>query len=256
MGSKTDSPVVDLNALRRSCADCSLRTLCLPAGVDLSELDRLDEVIQRPSPLARNQHLFHTHDPFRAIFVVRSGSLKTVQYDSDADVQIMGFHLPGEVLGLDAMASDHHRCDALALERTSVCAVPMSALERTASQLPSLQRQLHRIMSREMAHDQVHLAALGRRAARDRLALFLYDLSRRLVQSGHSGTAFRLPMSRDEIANYLGLALETVSRLLNQLADDGLVTIDRRQIRIEHPEGLAHLAGQEVDESGASRAKR
>lgn len=255
MGSDSDGSVVDLRALRRSCRDCSLRTLCLPAGVDIGELDQLDRVVQRPSPLGRHQSLFHTGDPFRSIFVVRSGSLKTVQYASEADAQIMGFHLPGEVLGLDAIATNTHRCDAIALERTSVCAVPMSDLERAASQVPSLQRQLHRIMSREMVHDQAHLAALGRRAARDRLALFLYDLSYRLVQSGHSGTAFRLPMSRDEIANYLGLALETVSRLLNQLADDGLVTIDRRQIRIEHPERLAQMAGQGFDDPSEPWAK-
>ncbi len=256
MGSNSDCSVIDLDALRRSCADCSLRTLCLPAGVDLSELDRLDEVVQRPSPLARNQHLFHTGEPFRSIFVIRSGSLKTAQYSGDADVQIMGFHLPGEVVGLDAIASGQHCCEAIALERTSVCALPMRAIERTAAQLPSLQRQLHRIMSREMGHDRVHVAALGRRAARDRLALFLYDLSQRLVQSGHSGTAFRLPMLREDIANYLGLALETVSRLLNQLAEEGLVSIDRRQIRIEHPDGLASLAGQAPDEPPEPRAQR
>jgi len=256
MGSSDDPAVVDLNALRRSCQDCSLRTLCLPAGVDIGELDQLDQLVQRPAPLARNQSLFHTGDPFRSIFVVRSGSLKTVQYAHDADAQIMGFHLPGEVLGLDAIATNSHHCDAIALERTSVCAVPMNDIERTASRVPSLQRQLHRIMSREMAHDRAHMAALGRRAARDRLALFLYDLSYRLVQSGHSGTAFQLPMLRDDIANYLGLALETVSRLLNQLADDGLVTIDRRHIRIEHPEKLAQMAGQGIGDPSDSQAER
>lgn len=235
--------LVNLHALRRSCADCSLRALCLPAGIELEELDRVDAVVQKPAPLARGERLFAAGEPFKFIHIVRSGSLKTVQTGEDGEVQVMGFHLPGELLGLDAISDDQHHCEAIALERTSVCALPFSRLEKVAADLPSLQRQLHRIISREIVHDQQHLAALGRRTARERVALFLHSLSQRLEKAGYSATDMRLSMSRDDMSNYLGLALETVSRLLKRLSDDGIIEVERRKVRVLDPAALSRLAG-------------
>lgn len=239
-----ERPIVSMRALRRSCADCSLRALCLPAGVEREDLEHLDAVVRKPAPLSRGDRLYRAGQPFEFVYVVRSGALKTVQTAEDGEAQVMGFHVPGELLGLDAISDDQHHCDALALERTSVCAIPFQRLEQVAAELPSLQRQLHRIISREILHDQQHLSALGRRTARERIALFVYTLSRRLNNAGYSPTDFNLSMSRDDMANYLGLALETVSRLLKKLSDDGILQVDRRRVRILDMDGLTALTGQ------------
>jgi len=251
-----DPPIVNLQALRRTCADCSLRSLCLPAGIDLKDLERLDAFVRKPAPLVRGDKLFHAGQYFDLLYVVRSGSLKTVQPAEDGETQVMGFHIPGELLGLDAISDDRHRCDAIALERTSVCALPFSRLEQVATEIPSLQRQLHRFISREIVHDQEHLAALGRRTARERIALFLCSLSRRLSSAGYSGTEFNLSMSREDMADYLGLALETVSRLLKKLCDDGILEVERRRVRILDRRALDSIAGQSTSGGATATATR
>lgn len=251
-----DQAVINLRSLRRSCADCSLRALCLPAGIDLKDLDRLDAFVRKPAPLVRGDKLFHAGQAFDFLYVVRSGALKTVQPTADGEAQIMGFHVPGELLGLDAISDESHRCDAIALERTSVCALPFARLEQVSAEFPSLQHQLHRVISREIVHDQEHLAALGRRTARERIALFLCSLSKRLTAAGYSGTDFNLSMSRDDMANYLGLALETVSRLLTKLCDDGLLAVERRRVRILDGHALGRIAGQSMDDDDATAADR
>lgn len=236
--------VVSLQALRRTCGDCSLRALCLPAGIEARDLERLDAFVRKPAPLTRGDKLFHAGQAFEFLYIVRSGSLKTVQPAEDGEFQVMGFHVPGELLGLDAISDERHQCEAIALERTSVCAVPFDRLEHMASDFPSLQHQLHRVISREIIHDQEHLAALGRRTARERVALFLCSLSRRMTAAGHSGNDLNLSMSREDMANYLGLALETVSRLLKKLCDDGVLAVDRRRVRIVDADALSEIAGQ------------
>lgn len=236
--------IVDLGRLRRSCAECSLRTLCLPAGVGRKDIERLDSVVRSRLPLDRGEALFRSGEPFESLYVIRSGSVRTAQPGGDGDEQVIGFHIAGEIVGLDAISDDVHHCDAVALERTSVCAVPFGHLERVAAEIPTLQRQIHRIISREMVQDHHHLVALGRRTARERLALFLHSLSARLRGAGYSGTDFRLTMSRDDIANYLGLALETVSRLLTRLTEEGVIEVDRRRVIIHDPAALAQIAGQ------------
>lgn len=244
MPEEAGSPVVDIQELRRSCAQCSLRALCLPGGVERGDLERLDNIVRKPAPVDPDGRLFHAGDRFGSVYVVRSGSLKTVLPVETGNWQVMGFHVPGDVVGLDAISEDRHQCEAIALERTSVCAIPFEQLEGVAAQLPSLQRQLHRIISREIGRDQEHLEALGRRTARERVALFLHGLSRRLERAGFPGSELRLSMSREDIADYLGLALETVSRVMGRLADEGLIKVDRRRVRIRDRDALGRLAGQ------------
>ena len=235
--------VVDFRS-RRSCADCSLRSLCLPAGLTQAELQRLDQVVQARVPLDRGEAIFRAGNPFEHLYVVRTGSVRTIHPGSEGDDQVIGFHLPAELVGLDAISEGVHQCDAVALERTSVCALPFARLERIAAEIPALQRQLHRMISRQMNQDHLHLVAVGRRTARERLALFLHSLSERLASGGYSATDFRLSMSREDIANYLGLALETVSRLLTKLAEDGVIRVERRRVLVVDPEKLARIAGR------------
>lgn len=236
--------VIDLPRLRRSCKDCSLRSLCLPAGITQADVERLDEVVQSRLPFDRGQALFHAGDGLECLYVIRSGTVRTTQPGSDGEEQVIGFHLPGELVGLEAISDDVHHCDAIALERTSVCAVPFAHLAQVAARIPALQAQFHRLMSRELVQDQKHLVALGRRSARERLALFLHSLGERLEATGFDGGDLRLSMSRDDIANYLGLALETVSRLLTKLGDEGVIDVDRRRVRILDPAALAAIAGR------------
>lgn len=253
---KRTERVVDLNRLRRSCADCSLRMLCLPAGVSRDDIGRLDEIVRARVPLDRGDALFRAGDPFASVFVIRSGSVRTARLGNEGDVQVIGFHLPGELAGLEGISGDVHHCDAVALERTSVCAVPLAQLEHVAARIPALQQQFHRIMSREITQAHEHLMALGRRTARARVALFLHSLSERLEHAGFNGSEFRLSMSREDIASYLGLALETVSRLLTRLADDGVIAVERRRLRILDPAALAAAAGRNAVPAGGTRGQR
>lgn len=245
--------VVDLGRLRRSCSGCSLRSLCLPAGVSGDDLDRLDAVVRARLPLNAGDGLFRAGDTLMNLFVVRAGCIRTTHPASDGEEQVIGFHLPGELLGLDAISDGHHHCDAIALERTNVCAVPFDQLEEVASHVPGLQHQMLRIISRELVQDHQHLVALGRRTARARLALFLHSLSQRLHAAGYSGDDFRLPMSRDDIASYLGLALETVSRLLGRLSEETVIAVERRRVWILDAEALASIAGETPSEQCGGR---
>lgn len=247
-------PIVDIGRLRRSCADCSLRTLCLPAHIGQEDVERLDALVRSRLPLDRGDTLYRVGETLDSLFVIRSGTIRTVQPGSEGEDQVIGFHIAGELVGLDAISDDRHHCTAVALERTSVCAVPFDRLQEIAGRIPGLQRQFLRIISREMIRDHDHLLALGRRTARERLALFLHTLSERLAKSGHDGLDFRLSMSRDDIANYLGLALETVSRLLSKFADEGILHVDRRRVHILQPERLAGIAGEPPRTSGEDRS--
>lgn len=253
----SNARVVDLGRLRRSCANCSLRALCLPEGISPAEVEQLDNLVKQRVPMDRGQELFHAGQRFNDIYVVRSGTVRTAQAGAPGEEQVIGFHLPGEMLGLDAISSGYHQCTAVALERTSLCAVPFSQLEEVATRVPGLQQQLLRIISRAMVEDHHHLATLGRRSARERLALFLHSLSVRLERSGHAGDQFSLMMSRGEIASYLGLALETVSRLMTRLADEGVIAIDRKHLRVLDRDALAEAAGESrPGESSGAGARR
>ena len=255
MNDPSGERVVDLRKLRRTCIDCSLRSLCLPAGLARADMEQLDHVVHSHLPLNRGDALFRSGDSFVNLYVVRSGTIRTTQPGAAGDEQVIGFHLPGELVGLDAIADDHHHCEAVALERTSVCMLPFGDLQAVAARVPGLQWQFNRLISRELVQDQEHLMALGRRTARERVALFVHSLSERFETAGYDGGAFRLAMSREDIANYLGLALETVSRLLSKLADEGLIEVDRRQLRIRQPEALAAMAGR-TPAHGGTRSRR
>lgn len=243
------SPIpIDLVRLRRSCADCSLNELCLPAGVDREDLGRLDTMVQRKRPLQRGDSLFRAGDPLRSVYVTSDGAFKTVVVNEAGEEHVLGFHLPGELFGLDAIGSGKHRCEAIALGAASVCELPFASLSTVAAQLPSLQRQLLRVMGQSADRDHDHVDVLSRRQASERIALFLHGLGERYQRIGQAGDDFQLPMSRDEIARYLGLALETVSRGFTRLHEDAVIDVRGRRVRIVNASALQAIAhGSEPD---------
>lgn len=224
--------VIDIGSLRRSCAQCSLSQLCLPAGIAAVDVERLDRLVKRRRPLTRGEFLYRSGSQMNALFVSRAGSFKTVSLNEDGGEQVIGFHLPGELIGLDGLGDGVHRCESVALEDASVCEVPYADISRVAAEIPSLQAQLFRVMGRSMGRDQDHLELLGRRHAGQRVALFLHSLIERLEALGQSGDVLHLPMSREDLASYLGLVIETVSRTLSRMQDEGIIGVQGRKLRV------------------------
>jgi CRP/FNR family transcriptional regulator len=235
--------LTDIPVGKVACQECSLHELCLPVGIGRDDLGELDRIIRRRRPIQRGDHLFVNSDPFRSIYAVRSGSIKTYTLTDDGREQVTGFFLPGEIVGLDAIGDGRHTCAARALETTSVCEIPFEELEALGERLPSLPKQLLRIMSKEMHHDQLLLMLLGKRTADERLATFLLSLSQRFGQRGYSSSEYNLSMSRNDIGNYLGLAVETVSRLFSRLQDDGMLVARGRHVVLRDLPRLRALAG-------------
>lgn len=224
--------VINIASLKAACGDCTLRDLCLPLGLDVSDLRALESSIKGRRTLKKGEFLYRSGDPFRALFAIRGGSTKTCEIAADGSVQITGFHLSGELLGLDAISSEKHPCDVMALEPTEICELPFDKIESLARQIPGLQHQLFRIMSREIMDEEAQLLMLGRMKAEERLATFLLNFSKRYQRLGLSPTELRLPMSRQDLGDYLGLALETVSRLFSRFQEDGLMSVHGRNLRL------------------------
>lgn len=245
---------LDLARLRRSCAECSLQRLCLPAGVNGEDLNRLDAVVQRRKPLQPGETLFRTGEPLSSVYVASEGAFKTIGINEAGEEHVLGFHLPGELFGLDAIGSGHHRCDAVALTEARVCELPFAALAGIASQLPSLQQQLLRVIGQSTDRDHDHVDVLSRRQASERIALFLHGLGGRYRRIGRPADDFRLPMSREDIARYLGLALETVSRGFSRLHEDGVIEVAGRRVRILD-EAALHEAANGCEADGGRQRK-
>lgn len=246
---------LDLARLRRSCADCSLHQLCLPAGVDGRDLGRLEAVVQRRKPLRPGESLFRAGDPLGSVYVASEGAFKTIGINEAGEEHVLGFHLPGELFGLDAIGSGRHRCEAVALTEARVCELPFASLAGVATELPSLQQQLLRVMGQSTDRDHDHVDVLSRRQASERIALFLHGLGERYRRIGHSADDFQLPMSRDEIARYLGLALETVSRSFSKLHEDGVIDVRGRRVRVLDAKRL-HAAASGCEADNAREGKR
>ena len=238
----SDTARIDLTLLQRSCGQCSLRELCLPAGIPPADLKQLEAIVKKRRPVERDGRLFRVGDPMHAVYVARKGAFKTVAISEDGEEQVIGFHLPGELIGLDALGSGVHRCEAVALNVANVCEVPFGELSHVAAQIPGLQQQLLRVIGQSVGRDQQHMELLSRRQASERIALFLHGFGERLRNGGQSGIDFKLPMSREDIARFLGLAFETVSRGFTRLQEDDLILIDGRRITLLDVERLDRVA--------------
>jgi CRP/FNR family transcriptional regulator len=239
----TQRKVISFDTIRVACKNCTLSQLCLPMGMSPEDVDRLDSIVKRSRPLHRGDHLFRSGERFRSLYVVKTGSVKTYTPSEEGGEQVLGFHLPGEIIGLDAIDQDVHACSAKVLETSAICEVPFQRFEELAASIPSLQHSMYRLLSKEIGHDAEMLLLLGKKNAEERLAAFLVSMSQRLSKRGLSPTDFYLSMSRHEIGNYLGLAVETVSRLFTRFQDEGLVKVDRKHVEILDLPTIEGLAG-------------
>ena len=223
-------------------------------GLAPNDVERLDDIVKRTRPLHRGDYLFRSGEHFHSLFVVKTGSVKTYAPSEEGGEQVLGFHLPGEVIGLDAIDSEIHACSARALETSAICELPFPRLEELTAILPSLQHQMYRLLSKEISHDTDMLLLLGKKNAEERLAAFLLNMSRRLHLRGLSATDFYLSMSRHEIGNYLGLAVETVSRLFTCFQEEGLLRVDRKHIEFLDTSGLEAILSQPVADGHRARS--
>ncbi|HMN78184.1 MAG TPA: fumarate/nitrate reduction transcriptional regulator Fnr [Burkholderiaceae bacterium] len=230
-----------LEAMKVACSSCSLRELCLPVGLSAADIERVDELVGARRTLKRGEVLFRAGDRFESLYAVRTGFFKTRISSEDGRDQVTGFQMAGELLGLDGISEDRHSCDAVALEDSQVCMIPYSRLEELSHKVTDLQRQFHRVMSREIVRDHGVMLLLGGMRAEARLAAFVLNLTQRLQARGFSGTSLVLRMTREEIGSYLGLKLETVSRAFSRFQEDGLLEVKQRDIRVLDEPGLRRL---------------
>ncbi len=237
-----DNRIIKLSELKSHCQNCSLYDLCLPMGLETGDLDLLDNVIKRRQSINKNNFLFRLGDPLKSVYAIRSGSFKTYLINTDGAEQIVGFSLPGELLGMDAISENQHACTAKALETSSVCEIPFDRLESLARDIPNLQHQLFRLMSKEIQQDQNLMLLLAQMPAETRLASFLLGMSERLSKRGYAPNEFNLSMSRGDIANLLGMAVETISRLLSHFQENDLLNVERKHITILDMDKLRQLA--------------
>ncbi|MEM7292519.1 MAG: fumarate/nitrate reduction transcriptional regulator Fnr [Pseudomonadota bacterium] len=228
--------------IKVSCADCSLSELCLPRGLNEAELHELDNAIEHKYKCDRDAYLYRNGDELHAIYAVRSGSFKATATTAEGVEQVVGFYLPGELLGLDAFADHKHTCNVVALESSTVCELPFPEFETLCGQLSGLRKQLMHLVGREITSGNRMLLALGQMTAEERLATFLMSLSKRFEDRGFSTTDFNLSMPRHDLANYIGIAVETVSRLFARMQKEGLIEVDRRKISILDIDRLSALA--------------
>jgi CRP/FNR family transcriptional regulator len=224
--------------LKTTCSSCHLRDLCLPCGMSGSDMDRLDSLMFGRRRVLAGQPLYREGDRFQFIYAVRAGTLKSSLMLADGREQVSGFHIAGELVGLDGAAQGRHASATMALEDTDICAIPYTHLTDMASGTHSMQHVISRLMSREILREHSLMMLLGSMNAEERLAAFLLNLSQRYAARGYSEREFHLRMSRAEIGSYLGMKLETVSRTFSAFQQQRLMDVDKRHIRITDIEGL------------------
>lgn len=256
MSKQTKAKVVDINAVKAACEDCSLRELCLPLGLSETDIEAMGRVVKLTRKLKKGEFLYRVGESMRSLYAIKQGSAKTCEISVAGEIQITGFHLAGELVGLDGISSGYHHCDAVALEKTEVCELPFGELEALAHEIPGLQHQMFRLLGREIVSDGEHLMMIGKMSAEQRLVACLLNFSQRFDRLGCSPTEFTLSMSRQDIGDYLGLALETVSRLFSRFQDDGLIDVEGRRIRLRNLAGLYEIAGNDRHHGRARPAKK
>ncbi|WP_029935454.1 fumarate/nitrate reduction transcriptional regulator Fnr [Thiomicrospira pelophila] len=234
------------NAFNIGCPNCGLQKICFPTGLMRADITRLDSIVERKSPLHKGDHLYRFGESFDSVFAIKAGVVKVYNLTNQGDEQILGFYLPGDVIGLDALSTKHYQCNAVALDTTSVCAIPFDQLETLSMQIPALNHQLFCLMSKGVNDGRVHSEILSKRNADQRVAHFIWNLSHRFMNRGYLHTEFRFNVLQRDVAMYLGLTPETVSRILARLAKDKVVHWKRKEVKIFDLERLRELAGEKA----------
>jgi CRP/FNR family transcriptional regulator, anaerobic regulatory protein len=230
-------------ALSVACSKCNLRELCMPMGLAPHELEKIDELVATRRKVKRGTPLFRNGEAFKSLFAIRTGFFKTSVTAEDGRDQVTGFQMAGEIIGLDGVARDRHTCDAVALEDAEVCVMPFDRISELSRDVAALQHHVHRIMSREIVREHGVMLLLVNMRAEERLAAFLLNLVQRLHARGFSRSELVLRMTREEIGSYLGLKLETVSRTFSKFAEQGLIEVRHRHLRILDHAALQRLVG-------------
>jgi len=242
--SRSRTVLRDVSRSQALCSTCPSREKCLFEGLDGATAKRVDELVTTRLRLRKGDTLYRAGASFTALYAIRSGSLKTLILAEDGRDQVAGYHMTGETVGLDGIGSNVHECQAIALEDSEVCVLPFDRIERAAREYGSFQRNVHRCLSREIGRQRSMMLLLGTMRADQRLAAFLLDLSERYRARGYSSSEFILRMTREEIGSYLGLKLETVSRLLSRLQQEGLIQVQGRVVKLLERAALKALVGQ------------
>lgn len=227
---------------RVSCGNCRLNTICLPISLHIDDIDKLNNIVQRGKPLQKGDYLYRANDPFDSVFAIRSGAVKAMTLSDNGEEQVTGFYLPGEVVGMDGIADSRYTNSVIALETASVCEIPFNRMEELSLQIPNLQRHFFQLMSREITQDQQIITLLSKSSAEERIAALLLSISNRNSRRQLSATAFRLPMSRTDIGNYLGLTIETVSRIFTRLQKQDVIHVDKKEVLINNMDQLRSIA--------------
>ncbi|WP_101757691.1 fumarate/nitrate reduction transcriptional regulator Fnr [Oceanicoccus sp. KOV_DT_Chl] len=230
-----------------SCGNCRLGAICLPLALEDDDVVKLDEIVQRGRPLQKGEHLYRESDPFTSVYAVRSGAIKAYRLTGDGQEQVTGFYFPGEIIGMDGISKDKYASSAKALETSAVCEIPFNRLEELSTQLPTMQRHFFQLMSQEITTDQHLITLLSKNSAEERIASLLISISARNARRKLSKTSFRLPMSRTDIGNYLGLTVETVSRVMSRFNKQGLVDVESKEITLLDLDGLKDIANVKTD---------
>ncbi len=225
-----------------SCSECRMNALCLPLSLHADEIGQLDEIINRGRPIHKDEYVYHAGNTFNSVYAVRSGAIKTYVVDNEGHEQVTGFHLSGEIFGIDGVGQKHYRNTAIALETSAVCEIPFDRLVELSIAIPSLQQRLFALMGMEVRESQNLLTLLSKKSAEERVATLLLNISSRNQARKLSGRAFRLPMSRSDIGNYLGLTLETVSRVFSRFQKTNTLNVNKKEIEILDMENLKALA--------------
>ncbi len=237
-------PDVTMSRLKTACSSCSLRELCLPVGLSDEDMVKLDNLVFVRRPVKRGDYLFRAGDKFDSLYAARTGFFKTKLLMEDGREQVTGFHMAGELMGLDGIGTERHTCDAVALEDSDVCVIPFERLEGLSREMEALQHHFHKVMSREIVREHGVMMLLGSMRAEERLAAFLLNLSQRLSVRGYSPNEFNLRMTREEIGSYLGLKLETVSRVFSKFQEEGLIAVQQKHVRILDTASLREIVGR------------
>jgi CRP/FNR family transcriptional regulator len=233
-------------AIKVACSSCSLRELCLPVGLRPEELARIEDVVATRRKVKRGTPLFCNGETFNSVFAIRAGVFKTCVTAEDGRDQVTGFQMPGEIIGLDGIASNRHTCNAVALEDAQVCVMPFDRISELSREMISLQHHVHRTMSREIVRGHKVMLLLGSMRAEERLAAFLLNLVQRLHARGFYRSGLVLRMTHEEIGSYLGLTPGTISRIFSKFTEDGLIEVRQCHVQILDTAALHSLVSQQT----------